>query len=277
METEKQRPTGVRKLLAVGSGKGGVGKTTIAVNLAFALRRLGFSVGLFDADVYGPNVQILFGEVGDPRRAPIQGETGQGDALRMIPIGRKDPEPYIRPIRKFGVEVVSLGFWFGASEAVGDAGPTIGQMARQTLLDTRWSNPDVLIVDFPPGTGEPHHTLLSAVSLDAALLVSTGHTLSVADVRRSAHHFENHDVPLIGYVTNMTHAVCPQCGSRMQLFESSGTEMNGIHRLGDVPMSAVLGRPLDHRHPLTDVEPSGPVADALLDLAHSVGSALFDE
>lgn len=277
MVSEKQRPPGVRRLLAVGSGKGGVGKTTIAVNLAFALRRLGLSIGLFDADVYGPNVQILFGEIGHPRRAPLRGSTVQGDALRMIPLGRKDTEPYIPPVRKFGIEVLSLGFWFDGSEAVDDAGPTIGQMVRQTILDTRWSQLDVLIVDLPPGTGEPQHTLLATVSVDAAVLVSTGHALSEADVRRAERHFEEHGVALAGYVTNMTHAVCPECGSRIQLFESSGREMSGIPRLGDVPMSPALGRPLDHRHPLTDVDPSGLVADALLDLGRAVRSALFDE
>lgn len=267
---EARRPLGVHRVLAIASGKGGVGKSTVTVNLALALRRLGLAVGVFDADVYGPNVNVLIGEPGDPRRAPLCA----GD-LRMIPIGRRNDEPYIVPKRKFGIEFLSFGFWFRDSEAVEDQGETVGHMVRQTILDTRWPALDVLLIDMPPGTGEPQQTMMKTLKIDAVVLVDTGHSLSVADVRRAATLFESHEIPVLGSVTNMTYAVCPRCGERVQLFDVADQQTRGsVEALGELPLDPALGRPLDPRHPLTEKNPSGPIADALLEAAGRVAERI---
>ena len=225
---------GVRRVVAVASGKGGVGKTTVTVNLAMALVEAGLRVGVFDADVYGPNVPLLLGI------------TRQEGAAAYLPIVRASSEPYIDPIERFGLRLMSFGLVMGERDAVLSDPPLIGRLVLQTMRDVKWGELDVLLLELPPGSGEPHHTLLGQVRIDGAVVVTTPQDLSLLDAGRSLDLFRRSHIPILGIVENMSTLICPHCGEPVEVFHrtprSWAVQSETLEVLGAVPLDLELSR-----------------------------------
>jgi ATP-binding protein involved in chromosome partitioning len=255
---------GIARVLAVASGKGGVGKTTVAVNLALALRQGGMRVGLFDADLHGPNIPLMLG---------IQPKPSAGRPLN-IPVARTDQEPYIPPLERFGLKAMSLGLLMADTDTIRAEGPLAGRMIRQTLQDVLWGELDVLLLDFPPGTGEPQQTLLNTIHLDGVLLVTTPQDLSLMDTSRSLGLFRQTGVPILGVVENMSFLYCPHCGEPIEVFARSQRDWAvtdaGCEQLGRIPLHMSLSRGIDTGHPLLQSAPDTPEAMAFRRLAAEV-------
>jgi ATP-binding protein involved in chromosome partitioning len=258
------RIPGIAHVLAVASGKGGVGKTTVAVNLALALRQDGVRVGLFDADLHGPNIPLMLG---------IQTKPSAGRPLN-IPVARTDHKPYIPPLERFGLKAMSLGLLLADTDTIRAEGPLAGRMVRQTLQDVLWGELDVLLLDFPPGTGEPQQTLLNTIHLDCVLLVTTPQDLSRMDTSRSLGLFRQTGVPILGVVENMSFLYCPHCGEPIEVFARSQREWaitdTGCELLGRIPLHMSLSRGIDPAHPLLQTVPDSPEAMAFRRLAAEV-------
>ena len=253
---------GVSHVLAVASGKGGVGKTTIAVNLALALLRSSARVGLFDADLYGPNVPLMLGV---RRIQPARG---------FVTIERQDTVPYIEPLERFGLKVMSLGFVVGDAEAVMPDPFYAGAIIRQTIRDIMWDKLDYLILDFPPGSGEPQQTLLKTIPIEGAVIVTTPQDLSLADASRSINMFRRSNVPVIGVVENMSYLNCPHCGKPVEIHARQGqnwiVDGDDIVHLGRIPMSISLGRRVTAEHPLLQPTLTDPDYLVFQDIASKV-------
>ena len=243
-----ERIPGVARTLVVASGKGGVGKTTVTVNLALALALSGARVGLFDADIYGPNVPLMLGV----RR---QVSAGAG----MVPIARAQREPYIPPLERYGLKVMSIGLLVAEGEAVMPDPHDAGRIVTQTLRDVAWGELDYLLVDLPPGTGEPQHSLLRAFVVDGAVVVTTPQDLSLLDASRSLGMFHQAGVPILGAIENMSYLRCPHCGERIEVFHRSerawAIEHESVEVLGRVPMDIGISRGIDAGHPLLQTTP----------------------
>ena len=234
---------GVAAVIAVASGKGGVGKSTTALNLALGLRDLGLKVGLLDADIYGPSV---------PRLTGIR-EKPELDANRkMIPIPR------------FGLAVMSIGFLVEEDTAMIWRGPMVMSAITQMLRDVVWGTLDVLVVDMPPGTGDAQLTLAQNVPLKGAIIISTPQDLSLIDARRGLAMFTKVNVPVLGIVENMSYFQCPHCGTRSDIFGHGGArheaERLGVPFLGEVPLHMAIRATSDAGHPVVVSEPDGPHA-----------------
>jgi ATP-binding protein involved in chromosome partitioning len=253
---------GVTYVLAVASGKGGVGKTTVSVNLALALQQSGARVGLFDADLYGPNVPLM---LGIRRKSAAQG---------LVPVARADPQPYIKPLERFGLKVMSLGFLLGDTTTIQPDALFAGQIIRQTLQDVLWAPLDFLLIDLPPGTGEPQHTLARTVPLNGVLIVTTPQDLSLMDASRSLGMFWEAGIPILGVIENMSYLHCPHCGEEIEVFHRSGrkwlVEDEELERLGRIPMDIAISRGIDAGHPLMQAVPDAPQAKAFLDIAGKI-------
>ncbi len=253
---------GVSHVLAVASGKGGVGKTTVAVNLALALCREGARVGLFDADLYGPNVPLLLGL----RRRQSAGV--------MFPVARTDRAPYLPPIERFGLKVMSIGFVLSDTDAVKLDPRFVGRLLRQTLQDVMWGELDFLLLDFPPGTGEPQHTFLQAVHVDGVLIVTTPQDLSLMDTTRSLSLFHQAGVPILGVIENMSSLHCPHCGEPIEVFSRStqawAVEETQLTQLGRIPLHPAISGSLDENHPLVQAVPDSPEAVTFRQIASKV-------
>jgi ATP-binding protein involved in chromosome partitioning len=254
--------SGVSHVLAVASGKGGVGKTTVAVNLALALRQAGGRVGLYDADLYGPNVPLMLGV---RRKRTVDG---------WIPVYRAGTDPYIRPLERFGLRVMSIGFVMSDADAIAPDPRVAGDIIRQTLQDVIWDDLDFLLIDLPPGTGEPQQTLLRTLSIDGVLIVTTPQDLSLMDASRSLGLFRRADVPILGVIENMSYLNCPHCGKPVQVFHRSdrawGVQDEGLPLLGRVPMDVAISRGIDAGHPLVQAVPNSPQALAFREIASRV-------
>lgn len=252
----------VRHLLTVASGKGGVGKTTLSVNLALALHQAGFRVGLFDADLYGPNVPIMLGV----RRAQA--------AKGFIPVARRERAAYIPPLERFGLKVMSIGLVVGEKDTLLPDSRFAGHIIRQTLQDVQWGELDYLLVDFPPGSGEPQQTLLNSIQFDGAILVTTPQDLSLMDTGRSLGLFRQNGIPILGVVENMSYLICPHCGERVEVFHrSSGKwaiQADALPLLGRVPMDIVISRGIDNGHPLMQADPEAAQVAAFREIAERV-------
>ena len=240
---------GVRNVIAVGAGKGGVGKTTVAVNLAVALARYGGRVGMIDGDVYGPNVPIMLGL----------------DA-RLSTDGKK-----IVPARKHGISVVSMGFLADPSAPIIWRGPMLHGVVRQFFQDVAWGELDYLVVDMPPGTGDVALSLTQTVPVSGAIVVTTPQTVSVADARRAVGMYRKLEVPALGVIENMSYYVCPGCGHESDIFGRGGgdevaSEL-GAPFLGQIPLYAPIRVGSDEGVPIVIAEPKSPAARAFCQVA----------
>jgi len=236
---------GIAAIIAVASGKGGVGKSTTALNLALGLRDQGLRVGLLDADIYGPSV---------PRLTGIR-EKPQLDANRKM-----------IPIQRFGLSIMSIGFVVAEDTAMIWRGPMVMQAITQMLRDVAWGTLDVLVVDMPPGTGDAQLTLVQNVPLKGAIIISTPQDLSLIDARRGLAMFRNEkvNVPVLGIVENMSYFQCPHCGTRSDIFGHGGArheaEKLGVPFLGEIPLHMSIRATSDAGTPVVDSEPDGPHA-----------------
>jgi ATP-binding protein involved in chromosome partitioning len=234
---------GIAAVIAVASGKGGVGKSTTALNLALGLRDLGLRVGLLDADIYGPSV---------PRLAGIREKPTLDDHKKMI------------PIMKFGLSIMSIGFLVEEETAMIWRGPMVMSAITQMLRDVAWGTLDVLVVDMPPGTGDAQLTLAQNVPLKGAVIVSTPQDLALIDARRGLAMFTKVNVPVLGIVENMSFFQCPHCGTRSDIFGHGGArheaERLGVPFLGEVPLHMSIRAMSDAGTPVVESEPDGPHA-----------------
>ena len=209
-----------KSIVAVASGKGGVGKSTVAVNLAVALAQQGFQVGLLDADIYGPNVPMMM---------------GKNDAQLTSTENQK-----IRPIESYGVKIVSIGFIQQGDAAVIWRGPLVGRMIQQFLTDADWGTLDYLIVDLPPGTGDAQLTLSQAVPLTGAVIVTTPQDVALSDAKKGVNMFLKVSVPVLGIIENMSYFLCPNCNHRTEIFSHGGAreaaKKFNVPFLGEVPL-----------------------------------------
>ena len=256
----------VNKIVAVASGKGGVGKTTVTVNLALALAAMGARVGLFDADIYGPNVPLMLGV---RRSKPAGG---------WLPVGRAENNPYIPALERYGLRVMSIGLLLGDSEAVMPDARFAGLIVTRTLRDVLWGELDYLMIDLPPGTGEPQQTLVSTVPLSGVVVVTTPQDLSLMDASRSLGLYRKAEVPVLGVVENMSYLICPDCGKRIEPFHRSERHWTIQDRelevLGQIPMDADISRGIDAGHPLVQNAPDAPEAAIFREIAARVVSRL---
>jgi ATP-binding protein involved in chromosome partitioning len=234
---------GIAAIIAVASGKGGVGKSTTALNLALGLRDQGLRVGLLDADIYGPSV---------PRLTGIHEKPQLNADRKMIPITR------------FGLSIMSIGFLVEEDTAMIWRGPMVMSAITQMLRDVAWGTLDVLVVDMPPGTGDAQLTLAQNVPLKGAIIISTPQDLSLIDARRGLAMFKKVNVPVLGIVENMSYFQCPHCGTRSDIFGHGGArheaEKLGVPFLGEVPLHMSIRTTSDAGTPVVDSEPDGPHA-----------------
>ena len=247
---------GVAAVIAVASGKGGVGKSTTALNLALGLRDLGLRVGLLDADIYGPSV---------PRLTGIREKPQLDDNRKMIPITR------------FGLSVMSIGFLVEEDTAMIWRGPMVMSAITQMLRDVAWGTLDVLVVDMPPGTGDAQLTLAQNVPLKGAIIISTPQDLSLIDARRGLAMFKKVNVPVLGIVENMSYFQCPHCGTKSDIFGHGGArheaERLGVPFLGEIPLHISIRTTSDAGTPVVESEPNGPHAA----IYRAIGSKVRDQ
>ncbi|WP_456714309.1 Mrp/NBP35 family ATP-binding protein [Bradyrhizobium sp. USDA 4353] len=250
---------GIAAVIAVASGKGGVGKSTTAINLALGLRDLGLKVGLLDADIYGPSVPRLTGLQEKPQLTPEK---------KMIPLSR------------FGLSIMSIGFLVDEDSALVWRGPMVMSAINQMLRDVAWGTLDVLVVDMPPGTGDAQLTLAQNVPLKGAVIVSTPQDLSLIDARRGLAMFRKVNVPVLGIIENMSYFQCPECGTRSDIFGHGGArheaERLGVPFLGEIPLHMDIRSTSDAGKPVVESEPSGPHAAIYRTIASAVRDQLKD-
>jgi ATP-binding protein involved in chromosome partitioning len=234
---------GVAAIIAVASGKGGVGKSTTAINLALGLRDLGLRVGLLDADIYGPSV---------PRLTGIHEKPQLNDERKMIPLSR------------FGLSIMSIGFLVEEETAMIWRGPMVMSAITQMLRDVAWGTLDVLVVDMPPGTGDAQLTLAQNVPLKGAIIISTPQDLSLIDARRGLAMFKKVNVPVLGIIENMSYFQCPHCGTQSDIFGHGGArheaERLAVPFLGEIPLHMSIRTTSDAGTPVVESEPDGPHA-----------------
>ncbi|MBV9632138.1 MAG: Mrp/NBP35 family ATP-binding protein [Xanthobacteraceae bacterium] len=234
---------GVEAIIAVASGKGGVGKSTTAVNLALGLRDLGLKVGVLDADIYGPSVPKLLAIRGKP-------QTIGGTRLR--------------PMDGYGLKVMSIGFLIEEETPMIWRGPMVMSALTQMLREVEWGTLDVMVVDMPPGTGDAQLTMAQQVPLKGAVIVSTPQDLALVDARRGIAMFRRVNVPVLGIVENMSYFMCPECGSRADIFGHGGArheaERQGVPFLGEVPLHMQIREKSDAGLPVVATDPDGPHA-----------------
>ncbi|GJD54254.1 iron-sulfur cluster carrier protein ApbC [Methylobacterium dankookense] len=248
---------GVRHIVAVASGKGGVGKSTTACNLALALKAQGLKVGLLDADIYGPSVPKLFGLSGKPNV-----------------VDNKSMEP----MEGYGLKVMSIGFLIEPETAMIWRGPMVQSAITQMLRDVLWGELDVLIVDMPPGTGDAQLTMAQATPLSGAVIVSTPQDLALIDARRGVTMFKKVAVPILGVIENMATFICPNCGHASHIFGHGGArheaERLGVPFLGEVPLNMTIRETSDSGRPVVATDPDGPQAQVYREIAAKLWSNL---
>ena len=244
---------GVSALIAVASGKGGVGKSTTAVNLALGLRRKGLKVGILDADIYGPSLPRMMGITGKP----------------ASPDGKR-----IDPMENHGVKVMSMGFLVEEDTPMIWRGPMVQSALEQMMRDVNWGNLDVLIIDMPPGTGDAQLTMAQRVPLTGAVIVSTPQDIALLDARKGLNMFRKVNVPVFGIIENMSYFACPKCGERTEIFGHGGArktaETMGTDFLGEIPLHIDIRTNADAGTPIVIAKPDGEHAKAYCDAADAL-------
>jgi len=244
---------GVGTIVAVGSGKGGVGKTTLAVNLAIALSKLGHKVGLLDADVYGPNVPLMLGLNGQPR---------------MVGENR------IEPLEAYGLKVISVGFLNPGDKPLIWRGPMLHSIIKQFLGSVEWGQLDYLVVDLPPGTGDVALSLIQTVPLTGAIVVSTPSDVSLQDARKAIEMFHQMKVDVVGMVENMSYFVCPHCNHEIDIFSRGGAERTAkqfdVAFLGNIQLDPDIRQAGDSGKPTVLAGEDSPHAKSLFEFARKV-------
>ncbi len=250
--------SGVAAIIAIASGKGGVGKSTVAVNLALALQQLGLQTGLLDADIYGPSVPMMLGT----------------DELP------KPHEDGVRPVSKYDVKVMSIGFYIDEKTPVIWRGPMVMKALNQLLSDVNWGKLDCLVVDLPPGTGDAQLTLMQAVPVTGAVVITTPSDVALIDARRAIAMFDKLEVPVVGVAENMSHFVCPHCQKETEVFSRGGGKKEAaamkVSFLGEIPLDPAIGRGGDQGKPVMASTADGPQAQAFIAMAKKVSSFLED-
>ncbi|HEX9938982.1 MAG TPA: Mrp/NBP35 family ATP-binding protein [Longimicrobium sp.] len=248
----------VRHIVAVSSGKGGVGKSTVAVNLAVALAQSGQRVGVLDADVYGPNIPTMFGE---RRRPEVLGEKGAEK---------------IAPLEAHGVKIMSLGLLLEPGQAAIMRGPMIAGILKQFLEQVEWGDLDWMVVDMPPGTGDAQLSLVQNIRVDGVVMVTTPQDVATGDVLRGIRMFEKVNTRVLGIVENMSGFICPCCGERYEIFGRAGGQRlameTGLELLGEVPIEVGVREGGDSGVPVTIGDPHSPAAEALRAVAERVAA-----
>jgi ATP-binding protein involved in chromosome partitioning len=236
--TARRSIEGVRHVIAVASGKGGVGKSTVAVNLAIAMSALGRRIGLMDADIYGPSLAMMVGADGSAEITP---------------------ERRITPIDRFGIRYVSMGLFVDDDTAIVWRGPMIAKAEAEFLFNVQWGELDCLVLDLPPGTGDAQLTITQRVALDGGVIVTTPQALALLDVHRGVTMFSQVGVPVLGVIENMSYHLCQRCGARHEIFAHGGgsrlAQSLGVPFLGELPISAALRQGGDRGQPLVAVNP----------------------
>lgn len=259
-----------RRIVAVAGGKGGVGKSTVSVNLGLGLARLGYRTGLLDADVHGPNVPLMLGV---RRRGAAAGWQA------IVPLATGKPGSRLPALERYGLRVMSLALLAGEDQALlADNAPLVGLLVRGLLELVDWGDLDVLVLDLPPGTGEPLATLLETVRLDGVLLVTTPQDVARLDAGRALAAFQAATIPVLGVIENMAYLVCPHCGERIEVFHHGRVQRavtNGAWPLlAEIPLDPLLSAAADSGRPVIVTNPDGPQATAFSDLAAVVASRL---
>ncbi|MCL6229283.1 Mrp/NBP35 family ATP-binding protein [Bartonella bilalgolemii] len=249
---------GVRHVLAVASGKGGVGKSIMAINIALALQDAGFKTGLMDADIYGPSLPRLIGLINQKTK---------------IVNGKK-----LQPIEKFGLKLMSMGFLIEEEKPIVWRGPMVMAAVTQLLRDVLWGPLDVLVVDMPPGTGDTQLTLVQQVQLTGALIVSTPQDLALVDARKAIEMFMKVEVPILGLIENMSYFIAPDTGRRYNIFGYGGArseaESRGIPFLAEMPLDAILRSSSDDGVPIFVANPEGEYANLYRTMIHKMKNKL---
>jgi len=250
---------GIKNIIAVASGKGGVGKSTVAVNLALALRAEGATVGMLDADIYGPSQPMMLG---------IQGKPGSKDGKSL------------EPMMGHGLQAMSIGFLVDTEQPMVWRGPMVTSALQQLLNDTRWRDLDYLVIDLPPGTGDIQLTLAQAVPVTGAVIVTTPQDIALLDARRGLKMFEKVSVPILGIVENMATHICAQCGHEEHIFGAGGGERMakdyGVELLGSLPLDIKIREQADSGRPTVIAAPDSQVAETCRAIARRVAVKLAE-
>ena len=256
-QRQMQQVAGIKHMIAVASGKGGVGKSTTAVNLALAFQANGLKAGILDADIYGPSQPRLLGLSGRPQVA-------KGNVLR--------------PMEAYGLEAMSMGFLVDEGTPIIWRGPMVVSALTQMLRDVAWGELDVLVIDMPPGTGDVQLTMAQQVPLSGAIIVSTPQDLALIDARKGLNMFRKVDVPVLGIIENMSTFICPKCGERSDIFGHGGAQDEahrlGIPFLGDVPLHMDIRLTSDEGRPIVATDPDGTHARAYREIARRAWAEL---
>jgi len=269
--TPRARIDQVDKVLVVGSGKGGVGKSTVSVNLAVALAKQGASVGLLDGDAYGPSIPMMLG---------VRKRNESKGAEATLPLAERKDIPQaqkLKPLVRYGVKIMSVGFFIGEEQAVAPIPDVLGLLIRQLLYSVAWGPLNYLIIDLPPGTSEPQATLCREMHIDGAILVTTPQDIARIDTAKALAMFQNAHMPVLGVVQNMDGFICPHCGERAEIFPRSRetrTLLDTLPVLGSVPLDPAAVVSGDKGHPVIVSMPETSVASAFIEMAHNVVEAL---
>ncbi len=250
---QKSLAPGIRAIIAVASGKGGVGKSTTAVNLAIALSVEGAKVGLLDADVYGPSM---------PRMMGISGKPATEDGKTLV------------PLRNHGIAVMSMGFLIDEEKPMIWRGPMVASAIQQMLRDVNWGVLDILVVDMPPGTGDAQLTLAQQVPLAGAVIVTTPQDIALLDARKGLNMFRKVDVPVLGIIENMSYFICPHCQGRSEIFAHGGAREEArrleVDFLGEIPLDIAIRETSDGGHPIVIAQPDSAHATSYRAIARTV-------
>ena len=250
---QKMDLLGIDSVIAIASGKGGVGKSTTAVNLAIAMAADGKRIGLLDADIYGPSIPLMLGITEKPS------QTASG---------------LIAPLENYGIKCMSIGFLIDEATAMVWRGPMATGALEQLLKDVAWGELDCLIIDLPPGTGDIHLTMAQRIPLSGAIIVSTPQDIALADARKGLNMFEKVDIPVFGLIENMSYFNCPHCGERTEIYSHGGArkeaEKLGMDFLGEIPLDIVIRKTSDNGKPIVATEQNSPHSKNYLEIANRV-------